>query len=130
MCNSLVCFVLFLFLLLLPAQGRRGISIFCPGFVRSHVYAVTSQSHTRHDNDIFVHTCYAAMHSSSQAMDVPYNKSGASSRAHYQVVRNVENATDNVEEILLKEVDRIKQRIVQKMVSTVCTDILISLLCL
>jgi AP-4 complex subunit epsilon-1 len=55
-------------------------------------------------------------------MDIPYNKSGASSRAHYQLVRSVENAPEQTEQILAKEVERIRQRLSGKMLSTVLTS--------
>ncbi|KAL5495678.1 hypothetical protein ACEPAI_1141 [Sanghuangporus weigelae] len=51
-------------------------------------------------------------------MDVPYNKSGASSREHYQIVRNVENAPHRTEHLVRQEVQRIRQRISSKVLST------------
>lgn len=52
-------------------------------------------------------------------MDVPYNKSGASSREHYQVVRNVENAPHQTEHLVRQEVQRIRQRVSGKVLSAV-----------
>ncbi|KAI5124394.1 hypothetical protein M0805_008279 [Coniferiporia weirii] len=65
-------------------------------------------------------------------MDVPFNKSGASSRSHYQIVRNVENAPERAEELLLQEVERIRTRIAGKMVSTaeLRKDLIVLLYCL
>ena len=52
-------------------------------------------------------------------MDVAYTKSGASSRAHYQIVRNVENAPEESEQLLANEVQRVRQRMTSKNLSAV-----------
>lgn len=52
-------------------------------------------------------------------MDVPYNKSGASSRAHYQLVMNVESNPADANQLLQREVDRIKRRFAGKSLSLV-----------
>ena len=52
-------------------------------------------------------------------MDIPYNQSGASSRRHYQLVRNVENASGDAESFIIQEVERVKQRIARKLLNTV-----------
>lgn len=57
--------------------------------------------------------------SPQRSMDVAYNKSGASSRAHYQIVRSVENASEQTEELLAKDVQRVRQHITSKNLSNV-----------
>ncbi|KAL5535126.1 hypothetical protein ACEPAF_3220 [Sanghuangporus sanghuang] len=65
-------------------------------------------------------------------MDVPYNKSGASSREHYQIVRNVENAPHRTEHLVRHEVQRIRQRITSKVLSAseLRKELIILLYCL
>ncbi|KAL5534648.1 hypothetical protein ACEPAG_1111 [Sanghuangporus baumii] len=65
-------------------------------------------------------------------MDVPYNKSGASSREHYQIVRNVENAPHRTEHLVRHEVQRIRQHISSKVLSTseLRKELIILLYCL
>ncbi|THH05135.1 hypothetical protein EW145_g5015 [Phellinidium pouzarii] len=65
-------------------------------------------------------------------MDVPFNKSGASSRAHYQIVRSVENAPQQAEKLLVQETERIRRRSAGKVISTseLRKDLIILLYCL
>lgn len=55
-------------------------------------------------------------------MDIPYSRSGASSRAHYAVVLKFENASTEklAEEYLAEEVERIRRRFSNKALSNVC----------
>lgn len=54
-------------------------------------------------------------------MEVPYSNSGASSAAHYALVRNVENAksSQHAEELLVAEKERVRRRLMVKTLTPV-----------
>lgn len=57
----------------------------------------------------------------NEGMEVPYSNSGASSAAHYALVRNVENAksSQHAEELLVAEKERVRRRLMVKTLTPV-----------